>query len=278
MKKNKAGKKFLIHSGIILFLMINLFPIIIVLSSSFRSADNMTNPLNLFNEFTLESYKTAFTRMNFTTAFLNSLILTAISVLFVVIIAPMAAYPLARIKNKFSKFIYLFFLGGLVVPGQMAIIPVVQMTKSLLIPGGQYTPIIMFITCSLPFSVFLYTGFIKTTIPQEIEESAYLDGCGAFRRFWTIVFPLLLPATISVVITQTIWIWNDFFFNMIFITKSSQTPLPLAMLGFMGDKENPTQWNTLFAACVLCALPLIAAFAVLQKRFVQGITAGSVKG
>jgi raffinose/stachyose/melibiose transport system permease protein len=278
MKKSRFYKKVLVHGGIILFLLLNLLPLVIILSSSLRSANNMTNPLNLFNEFTLESYKSAFTRMHFTTAFLNSLILTSISVISIVIIAPMAAYPLARIENKLSKFLYLFFLGGLVVPGQMVIIPVVKMTKFLHIPSGQYTPILLFITCSLPFSVFLYTGFIKSSVPQEIEEAAFIDGCGAFRRFWTIVFPLLLPATISVVITQAIWIWNDYFFNMVFITKSSQTPLPLAMLGFMGDKENPAQWNTLFAACVLCALPLIAAFGVLQKYFIEGIAAGSVKG
>lgn len=278
MKIKKTGIKILLHGGTILFLMINLFPLIIVLSSSLRSSKNMTNPLNLFNEFTFESYKTAFIRMHFSTALINSLILTGISVIFIVIMAPMAAYPLARIENKFSKFVYLFFLGGLVVPGQMVIIPIVRMIKALHIPSGQYTPILMFITCSMPFSIFLFTGFIKSSIPAEIEEAAFLDGAGALKRFWTIVFPLLLPATVSVIITQGMWIWNDYFFNMIFISKSRQTPLPLAMLGFMGDKENPTQWNTLFAACVLCALPLIVAFGVLQRYFMEGIAAGSVKG
>lgn len=276
--KKKYGKKILVHGGIILFLFLNLFPLIIVLSSSLRSDKNMTNPLNLFNEFTFESYIAAFNRMHYGTAFINSLTLTAISVIFIVIIAPMAAYPLARIENKLSKFIYLFFLGGLVVPGQMVIVPIVKMVKFLHIPSGQYTPILMFITCSLPFSIFLFTGFIKTSVPQEIEEAAFLDGAGALRRFWRIIFPLLLPATVSTVIIQGIWIWNDYFFNMIFISKSSQTPLPLAMLGFMGDKENPTQWNTLFAACVLCALPLIIAFGALQRYFMEGIAAGSVKG
>lgn len=278
MKENKIGKKVLVHGGILLFLLINSLPLLIVLSSSLRSVNNMTNPLKLFRQFTFESYKVAFTRMHFPTAFLNSLILTGISVIFIVLIAPMAAYPLARINNKLSKFLYLFFLGGLVVPSQMVIVPIVKMINSLHIPSGQYTPIIMFITCSLPFSVFLYTGFIKTSIPTEMEEAAFLDGSGSLHRFWHIVFPLLLPATVSVVITQGIWIWNDYFFNMIFITKSSQTPLPLAMLGFMGDSQNPTQWNTLFAACMLSALPLIIAFGVLQRYFMEGIAAGSVKG
>ncbi|RCX17892.1 carbohydrate ABC transporter membrane protein 2 (CUT1 family) [Anaerobacterium chartisolvens] len=278
MSKKDFPKKILIHTGIILFLILNMYPLIIALSSSLRSPNNMTSPLNLFNEFTLESYKLAFERMNFSRSLLNSLILTIISVAFVVVVTSMSAYPMARIKSNVSKFLYLFFLSGLIVPGQMVIIPIVQMIKGLHIPSTQFTPILMFVTCSIPFSSFLYTGFIKASVPEEMEEAAYLDGAGLFRRFWIIVFPLLLPATVSVIITQGMWIWNDYFFNLIFISKSSQTPLPLAMLGFMGDKENPTQWNTLFAACFLCALPLILAFGVLQKYFMSGLASGAVKG
>lgn len=115
-------------------------------------------------------------------------------------------------------------------------------------------------------------------VPVEIEESAYLDGAGLWQRFSRVVFPLLKPATVSVVITQGMWIWNDYFFPMIFISKSSQYSLPVGMIQFLGDRENPAQWNVLFAACVLCALPLIVVFAVLQKQFINGIAAGAVKG
>jgi len=278
MKKKEILKSTLIHVGIISFLLLNLLPLIISFSSSLRSPNNMTSPLNLFNEFSLVSYQNAFSRMHFPMAFLNSIILTGVSVTIVVIFTAMAAYPLARIDSKFSKFVYLFFLGGLVVPGQMVIIPIVQIIKALHIPSSQFTPILMFVTCSIPFSTFLFTGFIKSSVPVEIEEAAYIDGAGLFRRFWTLVFPLILPATVSVIITQGIWIWNDYFFNLIFITKSSQSPLPLAMLGFLGDKENPTQWNTLFAACFLSAIPLVIAFGALQKYFIGGLASGSVKG
>lgn len=277
MIKKKLIYKVMVHGGLILFLFINLLPLIIAISSSFRSPKNMTSPLNLFNEFTFKSYVIAFHRMSFPSAFLNSVILTVISVVFIVILTSMAAYPLARINNRLSRLLYIFFLAGLIVPGQMVIIPVVQMIKGLHIPSTQFTPIVMFVTCSIPFSTFLYAGFIKS-VPFEIEEAACLDGANMFRRFWVIVFPLLVPATVAVIITQGIWIWNDFFFNMIFVSKSSEMPLPLAMLGFLGDKENPTQWNTLFAACVLCAVPLIASFAGLQKYFMSGLAAGAVKG
>jgi raffinose/stachyose/melibiose transport system permease protein len=272
------GKKLLIQLLVIIVMVLNLVPLVIALSTSLRSPDNMSNPVNLFNEFSLSSYRSAFERMHFPQAFMNSLVLTGVSVIVVVLIASMAAYPMARIKSKGSQFLYLFFLSGLVVPGQMVLIPIVQMLNSLHIPSTQYTPILMFITCSLPFSTFLYTGFIRSGVPEEVEEAAHIDGAGLFYRFWKVVFPLLIPVTVSVIITQGVWIWNDYFFNMIFITKASQSPLPLAMLGFMGDQQNPTQWNVLFAACFLCALPLLVAFTFLQKYFVGGLTVGSVKG
>ncbi|MBB6634707.1 carbohydrate ABC transporter permease [Cohnella thailandensis] len=266
------------HLLIILIAFVNLAPLLIVVSSSLRSPSNMTNPLNWFNEFTFESFRSAFNRMHFPTALLNSVILTGVSVIFVVLLAAMAAYPMARIRSKTSKFLYLFFLSGLVVPGQMVLIPIIQMIKDLGIPMNQYTPILMFITCSLPFSTFLYTGFIRSSVPEEMEEAAHLDGAGLFRRFWIIVFPLILPVTVSVVITQGVWIWNDYFFNMVFITKALESPIPVAMLGFLGDQQNPAQWNVLFAACILCVLPLLFAFLFLQKYFIGGLTVGSVKG
>jgi raffinose/stachyose/melibiose transport system permease protein len=159
----------------------------------------------------------------------------------------------------------------------MVIIPVAQMISGLHIPSTRFTPMIMFITCSLPFTVFLYAGFFKS-VPAEIEEAAFLDGAGLFRRFTQIVFPLVQPATVSVVITQGIWIWNDYFYPMVFVSRQKQFSLPVAMVQFLGDKENPAQWNVLFASCFLCALPLIIMFAVFQKQFVSGVSAGAVKG
>ncbi len=269
--------KMILYLILSITVIITLAPLIIVLSSSFRSAQNMTSPLVLFNELTLESYKSAFIKMNYPIVFMNSVLVTFGSVAVVVMFTAMAAYPMARIKSSTAKFLYYLFIAGLIIPAQMVIVPIAQMFNVLHIPNTRFTPMIMFITCSIPFSSFLYTGFMKG-IPVEIEEAAYLDGASLVRRFFQIVFPLLKPATTSVIITQGIWIWNDYFFPLIFISRSSQNSLPVAMLSFLGDRENPTQWNTLFAACVLCVIPLIVVFAVLQKQFISGVSAGAVKG
>ncbi len=240
-------KMLLLYVLIFAFCVIIISPLVIVFSSSLRTPGNQTTPLKLFMEFSLESYQHAFKNMNYPAEFLNSLMTTAGSVLIIIIVATMAAYPIGRIKTKLAKFMYYFFISGLIIP------------------------------CSLPFSVFLFSGFMKS-VPVEIEESAYMDGASLFKRFFTVVFPLLKPATVSAVITQGLWIWNDYFYPMVFISRQAQYSLPVGMLQFLGDKENPAQWNILFAACVLCALPLILIFMLLQKQFINGIAAGAVKG
>ena len=272
-----SPKTFLIYLVIIVFCIIVIAPLVIVFSSSLRSPENQASPLILFSEFTLKSYKRAFENMNYPMELINSIMTTCGSVFCIVVFSTMAAYPIGRIKTKLAKFLYFFFISGLIIPSQMVIVPIAQTLNRLNIPNTRFTPMLMFITCSLPFSVFLFSGFMKG-VPVEIEESAYIDGASLPRRFVSVVFPLLQPAIVSCVITQGLWRWNDYFYPMVFISKKSQYSLPVGMLQFLGDKENPAQWNVLFAACVLCALPLIIVFLALQKQFVNGIAAGAVKG
>lgn len=270
-------KSVLLYLAIIFFCIFIISPLVIVFSSSLRTPGNQNSPLRLFMEFSLESYQRAFSNMNYPMAFLNSLMTTTGSVFLIVVFATMAAYPIGRIKTKTAKILYYFFISGLIIPSQMVIVPIAQTFSRLGIPNTRFTPLLMFITCSMPFTVFLFSGFMKS-IPVEIEEAAYMDGANLFKRFTTVVLPLLKPATVSAVITQSLWIWNDYFYPMVFVSKRSQYSLPVGMLQFLGDKENPAQWNILFAACVLCVLPLIIVFLVLQKQFINGIAAGAVKG
>lgn len=273
----KILQRIILYISLSVFCMLVISPLLIVFSSSLRNPENMNSPLLLFQEFSLKSYINAFTKMNYPQQLLNSFMLTGISVFVIVIVSTMAAYPISRIKKKFSRFLYFFFISGLVIPSQMVIVPIAQMFRAFHIQNTRFTPVIMFITCSLPFSVFLFAGFMKS-VPVEIEEAAYIDGCKPIRRFFEVVFPLLKSAIVSVVVTQGMWIWNDYFFPMIFTSKAEQYTLPVGMIQFLGDRENPAQWNTLFAACVLCAIPLIILFSVLQKQFINGIAAGAVKG
>ena len=157
---SKKISRGIIYLFLICYVVTSVSPLIIVLSSSFRSVGNMKSPLMLFNEFKLESYIRAFTNMNYPGELLNSVLTTGGSVLVVVMIASMASYPISRIKSKLSRFLYYFFIAGLVIPAQMVIVPIAQTFGRLNIPNTRFTPMIMFITCSLPFSTFLFAGFI----------------------------------------------------------------------------------------------------------------------
>lgn len=262
---HKIMKKALLYLVIIVFCGIVISPLVIVFSSSLRTPGNQMSPLKLFVEFSGASYAQAFKNMQYPWQLLNSVMTTVGSVLCIVVFATMAAYPIGRIKSKTAKFLYYFFISGLIIPSQMVIVPIAQTLNRMGIPNTRFTPMIMFITCSLPFSVFLFSGFMKG-IPVEIEESAYLEGASLPRRFATVVFPLLQPAIVSCVITQGLWIWNDYFYPMVFISKKAQYSLPVGMLQFLGDKENPAQWNVLFAACVLSVMLLDCHADVSQEQ------------
>lgn len=278
MTRRRLWITLLVDLAILAFIAVNLSPLIVTLSSSLREPSDMASPFLLFKSISFASYSLAFRKIGYLQALANSVVISSVSVLAMVLIASMAAYPLARIKTRPSRALSLFFLGGIIVSAQIAIVPIYRVFKVFGLNHSTLAPILMYVSGSMPFCIFLYTGFIRSSIPVSLEEAALIDGAGSFRRFWIIVLPLLVPATVTVIVTQGVAVWNDFFMPMLFLTKQAQKPLTLAMLGFMGDVESPTQWNTLFAACYLCTIPLLAVYAALQRHFVGGLALGSLKG
>jgi ABC-type sugar transport system, permease component len=278
MTRRRLASALAIDVAIAAFLLINLSPLIVTLSNSLRAPDDTASPFELFRTFNLESYSLAFRKINYLTAFANSVFITSVAVVAIILLASMAAYPLARISTKPSRALGYFFLAGIIVSAQIAIVPIYRVFKVFALNHSRLAPILMYVSGSMPFCIFLYTGFVRASVPIALEEAALIDGAGSFKRFWIIVLPLLVPATVTIIVTQGVAVWNDFFMPMLFLTQQSQKPLTLAMLGFMGDVESPTQWNTLFAACYLCTIPLLALYAALQRYFVGGLAIGSIKG
>ncbi len=277
MKKSNK-REIIVTVALAVFFLIFLAPIIIALSGSFRHLTDTSNYLRLFTTFTLESYKKAFEKMYYFRSLKNSLLITIISVILLLTFCSMAGYAIARLKGKLGDFFQIFFLAGMIVSAQMSIIPMYKIVNQLGIGNTVAAPIALYVTSALPFSIFLYTNFIKSGVPYSLEEAARIDGASIPFTFVRIVIPLTKPALSSLVITQGVPIWNDFFFGMLFLSSPTQKTLPLMMLNFIGDMENATQWNMLFAACFLSALPILIIYAFLQRYFVGGLTVGAVKG
>ena len=276
--KKSVKKEIIFSIVIVLFFAIMLSPLLIALSGSFRSPDNGASFLQLFNEFSLESYKEAFEKMHYFRSLKNSVITTFSSVAILLVVAALAGYALARLKTRLGGFLQIFFLAGLMISAQMSIIPIYNIMRYFKINNSYIAPIVMYVTISIPFSIFVYTNFVKSGVPLALEEAARIDGAGRLKTFFQVVVPLTKPVLASIIITQGVPIWNDFFLSMLFLSSSTKKTLPLVMLSFLGDMQKPTQWTMLFAACFLSALPMLIAYAFLQKQFVGGLTVGAVKG
>jgi raffinose/stachyose/melibiose transport system permease protein len=208
------------------------------------------------------------------TALVNSLIITVISVVILVLIGSACAYAIARRPGRLGTGLYLLFAAAIILPFQLGIVPVYSAFRELGLIGNLAGMIVLEVGLQMPLVVFLYTGFVRT-LPRDYEEAARLDGASQFRVFRSVVFPLLRPITGTAAILTSISIWNDFFNPLIFVSGTGSATLPLAIYGFVG--EFASHWNVVFAAIIIALLPMLAFFIVAQRQMVKGF-AGGLKG
>ncbi|MCT4562753.1 MAG: carbohydrate ABC transporter permease [Maledivibacter sp.] len=208
-------------------------------------------------------------------AILNSLIITIGAVTIIVLLASSAGYAIARTKNKFNRIILNVLLLSMMIPGIINTVPLYTLMIKIGGIDSYWGMILVCATNSLPFSIFLYTSFIKT-VSKEIEEAAIIDGCTQFSAFFRVVFPLLKPVTSAVVIINGLGVWNNYAQAVFFLQSQSKRTIPLAISMFF--QQYGAKWNLMAASAVIGVAPAVIAFLIFQKYFIKGITAGSVKG
>ncbi len=260
--------------GIVLGI-IFLIPFYFVFINSVKGfADILIDAAAWPKEFLFSNYVKVWDIINFPRAFWNSLIITVISNIGLVVISSMAAWKMVRTPGKFSKILFVFFVSAMVIPFQTVMIPLMKLGGTLNLTNSIPGLIIMYFGFGVPLSLFLYHGFIKT-VPIEIEESARIDGCSQFGVFWRIVFPLLKPITVTVVILNTLWIWNDYLLPLLVLQDAELRTIPLATSSFFAQYTK--QWDMGLAALVMGITPVIIFFLFLQKHIIKGIAQGSIK-
>ncbi|CAH0121567.1 MULTISPECIES: carbohydrate ABC transporter permease [unclassified Paenibacillus] len=254
-----------------------LFPFLISLLMAMKTpAETTDSLLKIPSHIAWSNFSSAWEITHFTRSFFNSAISTVSGVLCIVICASMAAFAISRNSRKpLYKFAELLILAALMVPFQVIIIPVYKILKSLDMINTLYGYIIMLVGTSIPYSTFLYIGFIKS-VPRELEEASVIDGCGPFRMFWQIVFPLLRPITATVAILHVMWLWNEFSIALIVLQKTAVRSIPMMQYFFFG--QYTTNLNLAFASAVLTMIPIIVFFLFAQKQIIGGLTNGAVKG
>jgi raffinose/stachyose/melibiose transport system permease protein len=254
-----------------------MIPIYYLIITTFKTpADAVSHPMGLPVNITFVNYIRAFKAMNYMHVLGNNLIITISSVAGIVLFSAMAAYSLVRRTNLFNRVAFLLFMVGMMVPYQMGILALYKQVAQLGLMN-TFTGIILIEICySLPFSIFLIKSFISSTVPFELEEAARVDGCGVWRTFWQIVFPLLTPVIATVAILNTLGVWNDFMTPLLFLQSRSKGVLLLEVFRNIGQFS--TDWTNFFPMMLMAVAPLILFYIFMQKYIINGITSGSLKG
>ena len=267
---------FIVIAALFVLYMVPFF--VVILNSFKQKRDIITNPLSFIAEkgYTLENYVRAFEKMDFLKAFGNSLFVTCLSTLLVVIIASMTAYYFSRANKWFSKIFFALMIAAMIIPFQAIMIPLVSIYgASLNLLNHKLTLVFMHTGFAMSMSVFIYQGFIKSGIPASLEEAAYLDGCTKVQTFFKVVFPLLKPTTATLVILNVLAFWNDYLLPSLVLGKKELYTLPLSTYVFYGTYS--ANYGVIMAALVLTVAPIVILYLFLQKQIIDGVVAGAVK-
>ncbi|MHA6513252.1 carbohydrate ABC transporter permease [Tessaracoccus sp. Z1128] len=251
-----------------------LFPIYVLVILALKAPEDQSATLAPPAQPTLQNFVDAWQQGALGNALLNSAIVTIITIAFIVIFSASAAYPLSRLGARWSRLTYLAFLAGLLLPVQLALLPLYQMIRDLGLLGTLAGVIIVNVGQGMPFSIFLYAGFMRE-LPPDYEEAASLDGASAFKAFWQVVFPLVRPITGTVIILNAVFTWNDFLQPLLYLSGSNQKTITVAIYSFVG--QFGAQWNLIFAGIIISIFPVLLAYFFMQKYIVQGF-AGGLKG
>lgn len=263
---------------VVLIVIVQVYPLLWLFLTSFRTAADFAggNPFALPSEFTLDNYSRAFATGNLGLNIVNSLIVTLGSSALIVVAGMMAAFALQVLGFRFSSVVRALFLLGIIVPVQIALVPLFIDYSKIGLLDTHLSMIIPLAAFSLPMAIYLFSSFYGF-IPRETYEAASLDGAGPYRIFTQITFPLSLNTIVTVILVNSIFIWNDFIFANTFVLSDGLKTIPLGLQNYIGAMGN-TDWTATFAAVCISVTPLLLVFLVLNKAMIQGLESGATKG
>lgn len=255
-----------------------LLPIALVLMNSFKSRLYISSAPFAFPTMEtfvgFENYIKGLNSSGFFVSFLRSVFVSVLSVVVIIVCTSMASWFIVRVKNRFTKFLYVIFAFSMIVPFQMVMYTMTYVVQSI---GFNTLPgiVIVYLGFGAGLSVFMFTGFVKA-VPLEIEEAAEIDGCNPLQTYFRVVFPMLKPTAITVSIIQAMWVWNDYLLPYLVLgTKHKTVPvaIQLAMQGAYGS----TDYGGFMAMLVLAVIPIIVFYISCQKYIIKGVMSGAIK-
>ncbi|ADL34455.1 sugar ABC transporter permease protein [Butyrivibrio proteoclasticus B316] len=277
LKEENPAIKVIIDVFLIIWAIINLFPIYFMFTFSLKSNEEIfgKNIVGLPKDWLWSNYAAALNTGSMGLYFFNSILVTTLAIAISIMAAMMACYAITRIKWRFSKLTNAFFMLGLTIPIQASIVPVyVVMSKAHWL-NKYSTLIIPYSAFALSMAILICTGFMSE-IPYALDEAARIDGCGLFRTFFTIILPLMKPAVSTVGIYSYLQCWNEFMFANVFISDSAHRTLPVGIKALSG--QHTTDWGPIGAALVIATFPTLIVYLFLSRKIQASFIAGAVKG
>lgn len=271
-KRNTWQYGLLIIGGILI-----LIPLLVTILSSFKTTKDIVD--NFFSwpkPFILDNYQTLLDD-GIKDYFLNSTIITVVSLLAVTLVVPAAAFSIARNMSKRKAFaiMYSLLILGIFVPFQVIMIPITVMMNRIGM-ANMWGLILLYLTYAIPQTLFLYVGYIKVSVPESMDEAAEIDGADKFTTYRKIIFPMLKPMHATTMIINALWFWNDFMLPLLILNKDSRMwSLPLFQYNYTGQYFN--DFGPSFASYIVGIVTITLVYLVFQKHIIAGMSNGAVK-
>jgi len=264
------------HVVLLAYVVIALFPIILILMNSFKGRQAIFGEpfaLPLGETFDLIGYETVFARASFQTYFLNSIIVTGASLLLVLIAGSMASYALAEYDFPGNPLLGLYLAIGIMIPIRLGTVGILELMVNLSLVNKLLSLILVYIAQGLPLTIFILTEFMRQ-VPQEMKDAARIDGASEYR-IYLLVLPLIRPALGAIGIFTMIPIWNDLWFPLVLAPSSRTATITLGVQQFLG--QFVSDWNAVLAALTLAMVPILIFYIIFSRQMIRSITAGAIK-
>ena len=257
--------------------LVYLYPLILVVINSVKTfAEIMANVVAFPSRLHGENFANAFGLMRYPNLFLNTLVVTVMGTAGVVLLASLAGFKLSRTRTRVSWFVFLLCVAPMMIPFHSFMIALVKVAKTLHLTNSIWGLGVIYWGLGVPLSLFMYHGFVKT-VPTELDDCAAIDGCRPLRAFFQVIFPLLQPVTVSVIVINAMWMWNDFLLPLLILSGAKKSlTLQLAAYNFFGQYK--IEWQNAMAGVLLTITPAIIFYVILQRHIIKGMVAGAVKG
>ncbi|WP_068783489.1 carbohydrate ABC transporter permease [Paenibacillus phocaensis] len=278
VEKAKALKQSVIYFVLVLVMLLTLAPLALLVVNSFKSqSEIVANPLQFPSEFSFQYIQHAAEQIHLLQALGVTALITVLSILLLVLVSSLTAWLMVRTKSVTSIVLLFMFSASMLIPFQSVMYPLLSLFENMGLKN-LVGLILMYVGFGLSMSVFLYHGFLKS-VPLALEEAAVIDGAGIFQLFFRVVFPLVKTTTVTVIILNSVWIWNDYLLPFLVIGNQSYKTLTLELyFAKQVSGQYGSAWDLIFPAVFISIIPIIVLFIFLQKYIIKGVSDGAVKG